>query len=530
MNVLFISADQWRAECLGCAGHPQLRTPHLDQLAAEGVRFAQHFTQAAPCGPARASLLTGLYAMNHRSILNGTPLDARHTNLALEARRVGYDPILFGYTDTSPDPRQHAPKDPALRDFGGVLPGFRPGLRYEYEVCVSWTEYLRQQGYPVRGLGREAMYADPESPLPAGRGHSLRTPMYCAADSDTAFTADQVIHYLHSRETSGWFVHAVFLRPHPPFYAPAPYHDLYDPERVAEPVRHADLAREWAQHPFLAYWSQLQRRPGYLAGHPLDVVQLPEHEIRQMRASYYGLITEVDHHIGRIITTLKALGEYENTLIVFTVDHGEQLGDHGLWGKGGYFDASYHIPLIIRVPQVLSSRVSPTSGLSTQQQQGPGAGWVVDALTEAVDVMPTILEAIGAPVPAHLDGRSLWPWLRQPPTADNPVAWRQAVHWEYDFRDPVAQQAERYLGLDSVACHLNVLRTARHKLVHFAGLPPVLFDLDLDPHEFENRAADPAYREVLLALTQHLLSLRMRHADQTLTHTQITERGLFGGD
>jgi arylsulfatase A-like enzyme len=95
-NVLLITLDQWRADCLSAVGHPCLRTPNLDRLAAEGVLFRRHFTQASPCGPARASLLTGLYAHNHRSVRNGVPLDDRHTNIAREVRKAGYDPVLFG--------------------------------------------------------------------------------------------------------------------------------------------------------------------------------------------------------------------------------------------------------------------------------------------------------------------------------------------------------------------------------------------------------------------------------------------------
>ena len=104
-NVLLITVDQWRGDCLGVVGHPVVRTPNLDRLADEGVLFRRHYAQAVPCGPSRASLHTGQYLMKHRSALNGTPLDARFTNLALEARAAGYDPVLFGYTDASPDPR-----------------------------------------------------------------------------------------------------------------------------------------------------------------------------------------------------------------------------------------------------------------------------------------------------------------------------------------------------------------------------------------------------------------------------------------
>ncbi len=123
MNILFITADEWRGECLSALGHPHVKTPHLDALAADGVSFRFHYAQATPCGPSRTCLFTGMYMQNHRSVLNGTPLDARHTNVALEARKAGYKPARFGYTDVSPDPRQYAPGDYVLGSYEGVLPG-----------------------------------------------------------------------------------------------------------------------------------------------------------------------------------------------------------------------------------------------------------------------------------------------------------------------------------------------------------------------------------------------------------------------
>ncbi|HEV2650662.1 MAG TPA: sulfatase-like hydrolase/transferase, partial [Rhizomicrobium sp.] len=122
LNVLFITADQWRAECLSALGHPTVRTPTLDALTREGVLFTQHFANAVPCGPSRASLHTGMYLQNHRSGTNGTPLDARHINWAMEAKAIGYDPVLFGYTDTSLDPRELEEDDPWLSTYEGPLP------------------------------------------------------------------------------------------------------------------------------------------------------------------------------------------------------------------------------------------------------------------------------------------------------------------------------------------------------------------------------------------------------------------------
>jgi len=127
-NVLFITADQWRGDCLGCIGHPVVETPNLNQLAMQGVLFRKHYAQAVPCGPSRASLYTGLYAMIHRSVNNGTPLNNRFTNIAREVRKLGYDPTLFGYTDTSADPREFHQEDPLLTTYEGMIPGMSSGV------------------------------------------------------------------------------------------------------------------------------------------------------------------------------------------------------------------------------------------------------------------------------------------------------------------------------------------------------------------------------------------------------------------
>lgn len=504
-NVLFISADQWRGDCLSLLNHPTVRTPNLDQLAADGACFTHHYANTAPCGPARASLLTGLYPMNHRSITNGTPLDARHSNIALEARKAGYDPILFGYTDTSLDPRQHPPDDPALRDYGGLLPGFREGFRYDDELCLPWLNHLKTRGYELPTQRFDVYLGQNDYPGVAERGHAYAAPLYRAEDSDTAYTADRVLDYLDQQAGQGWFVHAVFLRPHPPLYAPEPYNSLYDPATIALPERAARVEQEAAQHPFLRWWLEKQQRSGYYSGHPHAMQTLPEHEIRQIKASYYGLISEVDYHIGRLIEQLKANEEYDHTLIVFTADHGEMLGDHWLWGKGGYFDASYHIPLIIRDPRPQAER-----------------GTIIDAFTESVDIMPTVLDWLDKAIPVTCDGMSLLPWL----TGETPPCWRNSVHWEYDFRDPAAQQAEQALALRSDQCTLNVIRSQCYKYVHFSTLPALLFDLENDPREQRNLATDPAYQGIMLECAQALLSRRMVHAERTLSNTLLTPDGV----
>jgi arylsulfatase A-like enzyme len=129
VNILLVTLDQFRGDCLSVAGHPIVRTPNLDRLAVEGVRLARHYSQAAPCSPGRACLYTGTYQLNNRVVANGTPLDARFDNLAFAARRAGFAPTLFGYTDQSVDPRDASgPDDPRLSSYEGVLPGFDVGL------------------------------------------------------------------------------------------------------------------------------------------------------------------------------------------------------------------------------------------------------------------------------------------------------------------------------------------------------------------------------------------------------------------
>ena len=147
-NVLLIVVDQWRGDTLPMLGHPIVKTPHIAALAAQGVTFARHYTQAVPCGPGRASLLTGLYMMNHRAVQNTIPLDARHTNLAFELRKGGYDPALVGYTTTTPDPRVVSSEDPRFTVLGADMEGWHPvgSWGMKMEAYFSW---VASQGFAL---------------------------------------------------------------------------------------------------------------------------------------------------------------------------------------------------------------------------------------------------------------------------------------------------------------------------------------------------------------------------------------------
>ena len=247
-NVLFITADQWRGECLSALGHPVVKTPHLDALAGTSTLFRSHCSQATPCGPARASLYTGLYQHNHRMVTNGTPLDDRHANIALEARKGGYDPALFGHTDIAADPRGRDPDDPELRTRAGLLPGITPVVRMDAGYR-PWMNALRQRGYRVDDDPRSLFRPNREG-IDPGRGRTFAPTWYRAEDSGAAFLTDEALAYISAREATPWFAHISYHAPHPPYIVPEPYHALYEPAAVPLPVRHGSAEEEARQHPW----------------------------------------------------------------------------------------------------------------------------------------------------------------------------------------------------------------------------------------------------------------------------------------
>jgi arylsulfatase A-like enzyme len=503
-NVLFITVDQWRGDCLSAAGHPLLETPALDGLAASGTHFANHWANAAPCGPSRACLYTGTYLHQNRSILNGTPLDARFTNVALMARQAGYAPALFGYTDTSVDPRTVPPDDPRLFSYEGVLPGFDPVVvdRWE-EGSPTWGRWLADQGVDVPANPHD-LYGPVEGfPGAQDHGSTWAPARFAPEHSETSFLCGRLIEWLERHGDRPFFVHASFIRPHPPRRNPPGYHDLYDADDVGPFVAAPRREDEAALHPLNAVVMAL---PG--VGAPDD-----ERERRQLRATYYGAQREVDDRLAGLFDYLRASGLDRDTLVVLTSDHGEQGGDHWLFEKLGYWDESYHVPLIVRDPR---------------HQADGGRGSVVTEFTESVDVLPTICEWIGVDVPRQADGWSLAPFLRGEGAPDH---WRSAAHFEWHFSDPAHRLAEQYLGVPSAHCSLAVERSASAKYVQFAAdpalLPPLLFDLTDDPAQLVDRARDPARAEEAWRAAASLLSWRMRHDERTLSGQLLTrDRGL----
>ena len=485
--------------------HPCVKTPHYDQLIHDGTAFVNHYAVCAPCGPARASLLTGMYMQNHRSVRNGTPLDDRYSNIAREVRRIGYRPMLFGYTDTSLDPRVYPEEQVLSLGYENIMPGFDEGLFLDEEHPQEWIKYLRLKGYEAHDF--ESAYRPVDNyPGAKNRGRTFSPPCYTVEHSQTAFLTQHVMAFIR-QSNPGWFVHLSYLRPHPPFIAPEPYNRMYHPDDVPMPLR-ADTPEEQARiHPWLATALGSLGEWYYPWMHRLIGSDGYDREMRQVRATYYGLVSKVDHYIGQLMQCLKDSGQYDNTLILLTSDHGELLGDQWLFGKRGFFDSAFKIPLILKVPD----------------QPAYSRGRFIEAFTESVDIMPTLLEWLGIETPRQCDGHSLLPFV----LSDGPDRWRSEAHWEFDFRDVTSDRLENVLGITMDQCQMNTIRDSRYKYVHFTNLPAMFFDLGNDPCERHNLIDDPRYTEAVLALSQKMLSWRMGNDERTLTGTKVSEERIY---
>ena len=469
MNVLLVTLDQFRGDCLSAAGHPIVKTPNLDRLAGEGIRLARHYSQAAPCGPGRACLYTGTYQLNNRVVGNGTPLDFRFDNVARAARRVGYAPTVFGYADQAIDPRTATgPDDSRLSTYQGFPPGFDVGLDLPDEQD-AWIAWLARLGYDVSSHAEAVLATEPDRPAEHGV---------------SAFVSDAVIAWLE-RQEGPWFAHVSYWRPHPPYAAAGHWSRAYEPDSLPPALARPERA--------MPYCGRLAAQPA-----PADAG-----ELRALQAQYLGMVSAVDEQLGRVLDALRTLGMWDDTIVVVTSDHGEQLGDQAALDKGGPFESSYHVLGIVRDPRHRHAH-----------------GGVVTEFTENVDVFPTICEAIGVDIPAQCDGMPLTPFLR----GERPPWWRDAAHWEYDwrweyiFRGPHPWPWDRRLE----SKHLTVLRSESVAYVQYGDGQWRCFDLGADPG-WGSEITDPG---VVLEYAQSMLTWRSRHADRTLSDMLLYDGGI----
>lgn len=427
LNILLLLADQFRHDTLGCAGHPVVRTPNLDRLAQEGVRFTQAYTETPVCVAARSALITGQYGHRLGNIDNDAVSVEDRPTLPRLLRGLGRATMAVGKMHFFPR-RAHLGFDRMLLGEGLV------GHPWDDDYAL----FMGQHGYPIL---RE-MHG-PGHPYVDGSGTYYRpgTLPYPEEVSATAWAGDRTIEFIEANRDRPFFCFTSFIKPHPPFLPPAPYDRLYDPGAVDLPP--GDGTPD-AFDPLLAAQSRFK-----------GIVAPTEDEVRHVRSHYYGLVSQIDHHVGRILDALERTGLRERTVVLFSADHGELLGDHGHWGKRSFYEGSAKVPFLISCPG----------------QFPPGR--TVDKLVGLTDILPTLVELAGGTAPPEVSGRSIVPLLEDP---DAP--WREVLFGEYGGFKGIAQLEDRRISTRFM------VRWERWKYIYFVnGGREQLFDLQEDPAE-----------------------------------------------
>ena len=495
-SVLFICADQWRWDCFGFMGHKSAHTPNIDKLVSRSTAFRKHFTGIVPCGPARTTMLTGLYPFIHRSVYNGAPLDKRFTSIPLEARKLGYKPTLYGYTDTSYDPRGLEKNDPRLFTYESPMYGFDQVCHLPEGNPELWANHLKLHGYEVKKSNE--LYNSRHAKK--GEGFVYKAWEIPTEHSDTSFLADRAVADLQNA-TEPFFMHISFLKPHPPFVVSEPWHSLIDPDSLESPITHGTKQEMINHHPILKnMMAKYDDENSYTS--EINYPELTKQDISRIKAVYLGMCAEVDSNIGKILQALNNSGQTDNTMIIFTSDHGEMLGDYWQWGKNGWWDQSYRIPLIVHTPNCKAQ--------------------LIDQMTESVDLAPTIIDWLGGDIPADWNGRSL---LSIVGNTQFQLPAREFVVFEWDFRELYYTDFVEKLKLAPEECNLTVIRSNEWKYVHFPTFPSLLYNINNDPYEKDNLASNPTYDSIKAEMAGKLLSHRMLHAERQLSNTKLTSTG-----
>ena len=468
-NILFIMCDQLRADYLSCYGHPRLATPHIDRLAAMGTRFTRAYVQGSVCGPSRMSFYTGRYVMSHGATWNFVPLPAGERTMGDYLRTAGLRTAVVGKTHAASDVEGITRLTLSPETGAGLLlgeAGFEPYARHDGIVPDSaigkhgdvYNTHLKTKGYAGLNPWHDCANAGAAADGSIASGWNMRNAKLAArvaeADSETAWTTDRAMDFIREQGEQPWCLHLSYIKPHWPYIAPAPYHAAYGADDCIAPVR-AEHERDDA-HPVYRAFRQ----------HPEGVAFSRDKVRRTVIPAYMGLVKQIDDHIGRLLAFLEQVGRMDDTMIVFTSDHGDYLGDHWLGEKEMMFEQGVCVPMIVVDPSAEASR-----------------GVVTDALVEAIDLVPTFLDALGKPIPDHiLEGHSLLPLLRG---GAAPV--RDAVFCELDY---AFYEARQTLGLGVNNARAVMVRRQDWKLIHYDGFPCQIFDLANDPFELNDRSSD----------------------------------------
>ncbi len=434
-NILWLCTDQQRYDTIGGLNNPHVRTPNIDRLMTSGVTFTHAFCQSPICTPSRASFLTGMYPSAVHGCTNGNESWADSVPLVTKLLAdAGYDGGLVGKLHLSGSADRTEPRIP---DDGYRFFEFSHAPRDSWETGHDYRIWVEEQGYTLSDLRK-----DPQN-MPV----ELHQTSWAAAKS---------IEFIEgNHDGKPWFLSFNPYYPHPPFDPPHSYESRYDPDTLPAPLfRESDLKAQ-------AYLADIDFQ---------SVARRPEDfDIQTIIARYYAMIELVDDKIGEILASLEHSGQLENTLIIFTSDHGETLGDHGLLYKGCRFYEG-----LVRVPLILSWPGHFTPGL------------VSDALVELTDIAPTLLDVCGLPRPYRMQGKSLLPLLN-----GDSKKIRDYVRSEY-YHVLMPREDNGFEG-----SYGTMYRDERYKLIiyHNQGIGE-LFDLENDPGEFTNLWDNPDYNDV----------------------------------
>lgn len=464
-NILFICTDQQRYDSLGCYGNPHAKTPTIDQLAEDGVLFEQCYVQNPVCAPSRASLVTGQYPHSHGLWANGVTLPEHHSLFSKTLANGGYacgmigkmhlDACFKGRTELrrddgysfyrwAHDPSHSSPDN----DYHRWLRENHPTI---YEEAVSKGQRIRHQPAAFDTLPTEA--------------HHSR------------WASEQAIEFLEQERSkdSPFFLWVNFFDPHHPFVAPKEYLDRFNPDELPNPVGYVE---ELTSKPPI----QQQASNESYAGHAPGYTSYPREEIKQIIAAYYAMVSLVDDETKRILDRLESLGLGDDTIVVFTSDHGEMLGDHQLLLKGPMlYDCAVRVPLIMRWPGRLP------------------AGERRKELVQWIDLTSTFIDLSGLEPMPTAQGTSLIPLARGEDA--EPRSWALCEYFNsgHPYDPPV---------------HMSMLRTGDYKLVVQHGLPVTprertgeLYDMTADPSELTNLWDDPAAAETRIALERMLIDV-----------------------
>jgi arylsulfatase A-like enzyme len=416
MNILVLICDQLRFDALECNGNSYVSTPNFNRLAARSVQFASAYTSAPICSPARHSLISGLYPFAHGVLNNEMKPSGPLTTVADQLNALGYRSI---HVSAVPE------KGNSKYGFESVKPkNLMELLSEEDKKRVEW-----EHTGPIRR----------RSAGPSTRPTELHKG-YLVAEKAVELIEEA------AAKNENFHMWIGFSEPHPPFYPSRPFFEKFDQSQFKLPGEMPETAP--APHSYVTKQQQ-------------EWSHMTDDQKRQMFAGYYGLVEMADQFVGKVLDTVERLNLLEDTLIVFTADHGEQLGDHGLYLKFVMREQSVHVPLMFSHP-------SFTPAIRSE-------------LVAHVDLFSTLCDMAGAEIPGHLHGRSLRPLLEGEPT---PSDWRKEV---------ISQMETRLM-----------LRTAEWKLNVYDGGPGELYQLTEDPQEFNNLIHNPEYSDIIHRLMKEL--------------------------